>query len=47
MERHIRYLRELFAMADFHIQTEPVCSPARVDLTTFPMSRKVKRPAYC
>ncbi len=42
---HINYLKGLFHMADFHLQTEPVCSRRSVDLTTSPVSRKVRRPA--
>lgn len=34
-----RYLRELFAAADFHLQTRPVCRPAAADITTDPISR--------
>lgn len=40
----IDYLKTLFADARYHIQTEPVCSPHPVDLTTAPVSRKVKNP---
>ncbi len=36
----IVYLKEVFELADFHIQTEPVCSPGLVHLTTGPVSRK-------
>jgi hypothetical protein len=39
-ERVILYLKELFGLADFHIQTEPVCLPRPVHLTTSPVSRK-------
>ena len=42
---HIAYLRDLFISADYHIQTEPVCSPGDPDLKTPPVSRKVKTPA--
>ncbi len=42
---HIRYLKGVLHTAQFHIQTEPVCHPQRVDLTTFPVSRKSKTPA--
>jgi UDP-N-acetylglucosamine:LPS N-acetylglucosamine transferase len=38
----IDYLKTLFAESRYHIKTEPVCSPAPVDLTTAPVSRKVK-----
>ncbi len=42
--RHVTYLRALFAAADFHIQTEPVCRPARPDLVTAPVSRAGRTP---
>jgi UDP:flavonoid glycosyltransferase YjiC (YdhE family) len=40
--RHAAYLRGLFASVDFHIQTEPVCCPARSDLVTAPVSRAAR-----
>jgi len=40
MDRHIAYLRELFESADFHIQTVPLCSPEKGDLTTRPIRRR-------
>ncbi len=43
---HIRYLKGIFEAAQFHIQTEPLCDPQNVDLTTFPVSRKKKTPAH-
>ena len=43
---HIDYLKGLFEAADFHIQTEPVTCRRTVNLTTFPVSRKVKCPAH-
>jgi hypothetical protein len=46
MAEHIRYLKGIFDAADFHIQTEPVCHPCNADLTTFPVSRKIKTPAH-
>jgi hypothetical protein len=36
----IVYLRHLVASVDYHIQTQPVCRSASVDLTTQPVSRK-------
>lgn len=43
---HIKYLREIFSSADYHIQTEPVCAPQKnACLTTFPVSRKPKTTA--
>jgi len=44
--RYIPYLQGLFEAADFHIQAEPVCCPRSVNLTTYPVSRKVKNPPY-
>jgi hypothetical protein len=41
---HIRYLKTLFALADVHIQAEPVCERLPVDLTTSPVSRKPRKP---
>jgi hypothetical protein len=38
--RHIRALRSIFEVADFHIQTEPVCQRRQVDLLASPASRK-------
>ncbi|MFC1975836.1 glycosyltransferase family protein [Chloroflexota bacterium] len=43
---HIAYLQDVFAAADYHIQTEPLCVPREeVDLTTVPISRKTRTPA--
>jgi hypothetical protein len=42
LARHIAYLRTLFATADHHIQTEPVCDPCSADLTSLPVSRKLQ-----
>ena len=36
---HISYLQHQFRTASFHIQTEPVCRPGPVHLTTGPISR--------
>jgi hypothetical protein len=41
---HIHYLKTLFAMADVHIQAEPLCERRPVDLTTPPVSRKPRKP---
>jgi len=40
LARHIAYLRTIFATADYHIQTTPVCDPCSADLTSLPVSRK-------
>lgn len=42
LTRHIRYLRELFGGADFHVQTEPVCRRADADLVSPPLSRRTR-----
>jgi len=42
LSRHIAYLSEWFDAADYHVQTEPVCRPGPVDLTTPPVSRKIR-----
>ncbi|MEM7346120.1 MAG: hypothetical protein AAF485_17920, partial [Chloroflexota bacterium] len=41
-ESYIHYLQEIFASATYHIQTEAVCNPQAVDLTTQPVSRAPK-----
>lgn len=43
--RHIDYLQSVFDAADYHIQTDPVCSRNSVDLLTAPVSRKGRAPA--
>jgi len=40
--KHIKYLKDLFADADYHIQTEPICVPCTANLSTNPISRKVR-----
>jgi len=40
LARHIAYLQAIFATADHHIQTTPVCDPCPADLTSLPVSRK-------
>jgi hypothetical protein len=45
MGAYIDYLRDVFGAADYHVQTEPVCDQYRVDLTTWPVSRKTRMPA--
>ncbi len=42
--RHIDYLASLFAAADYHVQTEPVCEPQPCHLTTRPISRRPTTP---
>ncbi len=43
LKKHIDYLRDIFNAADFHIQTAPACTDGNADLTTMPVSRKIKR----
>jgi len=43
LDRHCRQLRKLFAAADFHVQTEPICRRVNADLTTGPANRRTKR----
>ncbi len=45
INKHIVYLRSLFDAAEHHVQTEPVCCYRVADLTTLPVSRKVRTPA--
>ncbi len=42
INRYIDYLQPIFNAASYHIQTEPVCSRKPVDLSTAPVSRKIK-----
>jgi UDP:flavonoid glycosyltransferase YjiC (YdhE family) len=45
LSQYIGNLRLWFAAADYHIQTEPVCRPQPVDLTTAPVSRNTRTSA--
>ncbi len=40
LQPHIAYLQALFAAADYHIHTQPVCGPGLPDLTVGPVSRE-------
>jgi len=40
----IDYLQDLFARADYHIQTEPVCNPRSCDLVVKPVARGLQAP---
>lgn len=42
--RYITYLEELFDAADYRIQVEPVCQRRDADITTLPVSRRIRRP---
>ena len=42
IKRHIDYLQPIFNAVDYHIQTEPICCHHLADLTTAPVSRKIK-----
>ncbi len=43
--RFADYFRGIYREVDYHIQTAPVCNPKAVDLTTGPISRKVRLPS--
>ncbi len=45
LQPQIDYLRDLFTAANYHIQTEPICQPRQVHLTTSPVSRRVRSSA--
>jgi hypothetical protein len=45
MGPHITYLRDVFATADYHIQTQPICVAHPADLLTEPVSRQSTTPA--
>jgi len=45
MHEFNQYLQSIFAKATCHIQTQPICNPAPVDLTAAPASRKIKSPS--
>ena len=40
IKKYIDYLRPVFESADYHIQTEPICSRKSPDLVSAPVSRK-------
>jgi len=45
LEPHIDYLETLFARADYHVQTEPVCAAGSPDLVVPPIGRPMRKPA--
>jgi UDP-N-acetylglucosamine:LPS N-acetylglucosamine transferase len=44
INKYIDYLKPIFESADYHIQTEPICSRQSPDLVTAPISRKPRTP---
>lgn len=42
LKRHVDYLETLFSKADYHVQTQPVCSAWSADLTVPPVSRRAR-----
>ena len=40
--RHVDFFREIYRSVDYHIQASPVCNPQSVDMTSDPISRKVR-----
>ena len=45
IRRYVEFFREIYRTVDYHIQTSPVCNPQPVDMTTDPISRKVRLPS--
>lgn len=45
LKPHINYLEALFAQADYHVQTEPVCAVGSPDLVVPPIGRLPRTPA--
>ena len=43
--RYVDFFREIYRAVDYHIQASPVCNPQLVDMTTGPISRKVRLPS--
>ena len=46
LKDHVDYLERLFSEADYHVQTEPVCSLKPVDLNALPVSRRARSAGY-
>lgn len=44
--KFVDYLGEIYSYVDYHIQTEPVCCYQNVDLSTVPISRKVRATSW-
>jgi UDP-N-acetylglucosamine:LPS N-acetylglucosamine transferase len=42
---YMDFFRQIYQGVDYHIQTAPVCNPNTVDMTTGPISRKVRLPS--
>ena len=42
LKHHVDYLGRLFSEADYHVQTQPVCSLKPVDLNALPVSRRAR-----
>ena len=45
LKPYIDYLQALFARADYHVQTEPVCAAGSPDLLVAPIGRRPRTPA--
>ena len=45
IRRYVDFFREIYQAVDYHIQASPVCNPQSVDMTTYPISRKVRLPS--
>lgn len=44
LQPHIDYLEALFAQADYHVQTEPVCAAGSPDIAVAPIGRRPRTP---
>lgn len=42
LQPHIDYLSALYARADFHVQTEPICDVRKADFSIGPISRRAR-----
>lgn len=40
--RYVDFFKEIYRAVDYHIQASPVCNPQPVDMTSDPISRKVR-----
>jgi hypothetical protein len=40
--RYVDFFQKIYRTVDYHIQASPVCNPQRVDMTSDPISRKVR-----
>ena len=46
LDKHINYLKNLYLSVDYRVRTNPVCSEAKSDIITHPVSRKPRTDLY-